>query len=92
MLALPSPSAELYDPATGTFRRTGDMTVDRGLHSATLLNNGKVLIAGGINHVAGQGWPPLSSADLYTPLSAIPAPSFSLFPAMARARAQSGTP
>jgi hypothetical protein len=72
-------SAELYDPASGTFMRTGDMTVDRGLHTATLLNNGKVLIAGGIRFVSGEGWPPLSSAELYTPLSAIPAPSlFSL--------------
>ena len=67
-------SAELYDPATGTFTRTGDMTADRGLHTATLLDNGQVLIAGGVHYVAGQGWPPLSSADLYTPASVIPAP------------------
>jgi hypothetical protein len=66
-------SAELYDPVTGTFTRTGDMTADRGLHTATLLNNGKVLIAGGIHNV-GYTWPPLSSADLYTPASVIPAP------------------
>jgi hypothetical protein len=72
-------SAELYDPASGTFTRTGDMTVDRGLHTATLLNNGKVLIAGGVRYIPGEGWPPLSSADIYTPLTAIPAPSlFSL--------------
>lgn len=71
-------SAEFYDPATGTFTPTGDMTVDRGLHTATLLNNGKVLIAGGIHHV-GFSWPALASAELYTPLSVIPAPSlFSL--------------
>jgi uncharacterized protein (TIGR03437 family) len=50
------------------------MTSDRGLHTATLLNNGKVLIAGGIHYVPGQGWPALSSADLYTPASVIPAP------------------
>ena len=72
-------SADLYDPASGTFTRTGDMTIDRGLHTATLLNNGQVLIAGGVHYVAGQGWPPLSSADLYTPASLTPAPNlFSL--------------
>ncbi len=67
-------SAELYDPATGTFKKTGDMTADRGLHTATLLKNGQVLIAGGL-HKAATSWPPLSSAELYTPASMIPAPA-----------------
>jgi Galactose oxidase, central domain len=61
-------SAELYDPATGTFSVTGNMTTPRDGHTATLLPNGKVLIAGG-----GIGAGPslaahmLASAELYDP-------------------------
>ena len=55
-------SAELYDPATGTWSSTGSLGTARGYHTATLLPNGKVLVAGGSNrHVI------LSSAELYDP-------------------------
>ena len=57
-------SAELYDPASGTFARTGDMTVGRIGHSATLLPDGKVLIAGGT-----VGNAPIATAELYDPAS-----------------------
>ena len=38
-------SAELYDPSTGTFTATGSMAA--GHFSATLLNNGKILMNSG---------------------------------------------
>ena len=61
-------SAEIYDPATGVFTLTGSMTTDRHGHSATLLNSGKVLIAGGssIDPTTGQSVG-LASAELYDP-------------------------
>jgi hypothetical protein len=58
-------SAELYNPATGTFSTTGSLNTGRYGHTATLLNNGKVLIAGGTNSSTGA----LSSAELYDPTS-----------------------
>jgi uncharacterized protein (TIGR03437 family) len=63
-------SAEIYDPVTGTFSVTGSMiTANQGEgHTSTLLNNGRVLIAGAdVN--------PLSStAELYTPRVLVSAP------------------
>ena len=55
-------SAELYDPATGAWSATGDLSVPRHAHVAARLSNGKVLVAGG--HNGGTNW---TSAELYDP-------------------------
>jgi len=54
-------SAELYDPAAGTWSYTGPMNAIREFHTATLLPYGKVLVAGG-SYIF-----PISSAELYDP-------------------------
>jgi N-acetylneuraminic acid mutarotase len=54
-------SAELYNPATGMWTLTGSLHTGRENHTATLLPNGKVLVAG------GYGGSELSSAELYDP-------------------------
>ncbi len=59
-----SATAELYDPDTGAFTQTGSMTVARFRHTATLLQDGKVLIVGG---VAADSSVPTSTAELYDP-------------------------
>src|SRR5207244_774652 len=59
-------SAELYDPATGTWTATGSLTTGRFQHTATLLPNGKVLVVCGTNN-SGSGL--LASAELYDPVS-----------------------
>jgi|HubBroStandDraft_1064217.scaffolds.fasta_scaffold03542_5 hypothetical protein len=55
-------SAELYNPGTGMFNYTGSLNTARDEHSATLLDNGSVLIAGGSG---GDG--ELASAEIYNP-------------------------
>jgi hypothetical protein len=54
-------SAELYDPASGTWAVTGSLNNARFIHTATLLPNGKVLVAGGF----GSNGFPIASAELY---------------------------
>jgi hypothetical protein len=57
-------AAELYQPATGTWSATTDMSTGRFTHAAALLFNGKVLVAGGTT-TTDRG--ALASALLYDP-------------------------
>ena len=64
-------STELYDPSRGTFKGGGTMVVARGWHTATLLQDGRVLMVGGAavggqSHPFGQG---LQSAEIYNPIT-----------------------
>ena len=71
-------SAELYDPASGTFSPTGWMTTPRLTQAAVLLNNGQVLVTGGQlsspPEVPTRSFVGSTSAELYTPAVLIPAP------------------
>ncbi len=61
---VPQASAELYSAATGTFTTTGSLNTARYSHTATLLSNGLVLIAGGSTL---NGASAMTSAELYNP-------------------------
>jgi len=61
-------SAELYDPVSGTFSPTGSMADGHNGGTATLLLDGRVLMAGG-NDDNGRVSSPVSSAEIYDPKS-----------------------
>jgi hypothetical protein len=55
--------AELYDPASGVWTQTARMNHARINHTATLLSDGRVLVAGGVN---GNNTV-LASSEIYDP-------------------------
>ena len=63
----PLGTAELYDPASGTWRATSSMVEVRSGHTATLLADGRVLVASGSGMQIGIGSVDLASAEMYDP-------------------------
>jgi hypothetical protein len=55
-------SAELYDPRTRTFRAAAPMRTARASHTATLLPDGRVLVAGGTASSGGT-----ATSEIYDP-------------------------
>ena len=59
-------SAELFDPADGSFSAAGTMTAARHKHAASLLAGGRVLVIGGSDNPVELGGR-LTSAEVYDP-------------------------
>jgi hypothetical protein len=62
-LPVAPPALLVYDPMTGAFAPAGPMVTARTWHTATLLADGRVLIAGGED--ASEAFP--TSAELFDP-------------------------
>jgi WD40 repeat protein len=75
-------TAEIYDPANGTFQTAGRLVAARDSHSATLLPNGMVLIAGGYTHDfdgdAQPEWYTMFTAELFDPATSVSTAAASL--------------
>ena len=75
-------SAEVYDPAKGGFHSAGKLLIARDSHSATLLANGMVLVAGGYEHGfdadAHPEWYTIFAAELFDPATSVSTTAASL--------------
>jgi hypothetical protein len=60
-----SPStAEVYNPNTGLFATSGNLSTGRYLHTSTMLTNGTILVAGGVQFNSGTA---TASEEIYDP-------------------------
>lgn len=61
-------STEIYNPTANTWTPAGNMNESRTEHQAILLDNGRVLVAGGRRNTMGRT---LASAEVFDPLAKI---------------------
>ncbi|SMC16976.1 Putative binding domain-containing protein, N-terminal [Andreprevotia lacus DSM 23236] len=73
-------TAERYAPATYTFSPTGSLQTARSGHAAIRLNDGRVLVLGGLGYINGQSVT-LKSAELYDPATGSWTPTGSMLTA-----------
>jgi N-acetylneuraminic acid mutarotase len=60
-------AAEIYDPEMGTWTATGPLVVARTLHTASLLSDKTVLVAGGAAHYSGTAGAVAWTTEIYDP-------------------------
>jgi hypothetical protein len=60
-------TAELFDPGSGSFTATGSLEFDRRAHTATLLNDGGVLVTGGGGPTSNPNYGSSASAEVFDP-------------------------
>ena len=75
-------SAEVYNPAEGVFKTAGKLLIARDFHSATLLADGSVLVAGGYSHSfdgdADPEWHTMFTSELFHPATSVSTAAASL--------------
>jgi Protein of unknown function (DUF1566)/Kelch motif len=62
-------TAEIYDPSLGTWSAAASLPSARLAHTATVLNNGEILVAGGVTNNLGNSV--LSSSLIYNPTTGL---------------------
>jgi hypothetical protein len=64
-------TAELYDPATGTWATTGELSSARTGHRAVLLDDGRVLVTGGLLPTGVDRAEPLAYCEVFDPATGV---------------------
>jgi hypothetical protein len=81
---MPTGAAEIWDPTSGAWRVIDTLKLTRVSHSATLLADGRVLIAGGMPEVLSSAAKPLADAFIWDPVRETSTPTGSMIAARAQ--------